>query len=34
MWAVKIGRKPSRATMLPGMEDHLEPEDCPAYGKR
>ena len=19
---------------MPGMEDHLEPEDCPAYGKR
>ena len=19
---------------MPGMEDHLEPEDCPAYAKR
>jgi len=33
-WAKKISGKPRRETMLPGMEDHLEPEDCPAYGKR
>jgi hypothetical protein len=33
-WAFKIGGKRSRESMLPGMEDHLEPEDSPAYGKR
>ena len=33
-WAFKIGGKRTRESMLPGMEDHLEPEDSPAYGKR
>ena len=23
-WAVKIGRKPTRETMLPGMQQHLD----------